>query len=464
LVLGALLTDGMLTLLPTLPRADGVAPDMTVILFTATLSIATGLIFGMVPALRTSRPDLRAALNEGGRGGESRATTRWRGALVVGELALSLVLLVAAGLFIQSLTRLMTVDLGYDPENLLTLEYRLPRNRYASAELQWNFHRTVIERIEQVPGVTVAALARAIPQSGNGGFVGFWRSEDTQPSPEAMPRAQYNAVSPDYFTAMRIPIYEGRVCERTDTPDAPLTLIINRLLAGRLWPNESAIGERLRAPDFPGEAIIVGVVGNTRPQLLSTPTQPQIYGCLSQQPGIFASVIAKTAGEPMALAHSVQRAVWSVDSDQPVWKIRSSQSLVRGSVQTQRFVMLLMSLAAGLALLLAGLGTYGVLSYNVQRRAREVGVRMALGATRASIVRLVVRQTAKLTMIGIAIGLVSAVGLSQVIAAQLYEVSPRDPATMIVTAMALTAVALAAAWLPARRATRTDPVATLRGE
>jgi putative ABC transport system permease protein len=464
LVLGALLTDGMLTLLPNLPRADGVAPDTTVILFTAMLSIATGLIFGMVPALRTSRPDLRAALNEGGRGGESRATSRWRGALVVGELALSLVLLVAAGLFIQSLTRLMTVDLGYDPENLLTLEYRLPRNRYSSADAQWNFHRTVIERIAQVRGVTVTALARAIPQSGNGGFVGFWRSEDARPAPEAMPRAQYNVVSPEYFTAMRIAVYEGRVCRTADTPDTPLALIVNRLLAERLWPSQSPVGKRLRAPDFPGEAVIVGVVGNTRPQLLTSPMQSQIYGCLSQQPGIFASVIVKTAGEPMALARSVQRAVWSVDSDQPVWKIRSSESLVRGSVQTQRFVMLLMSLAAGLALLLAGLGTYGVLSYNVQRRTREVGVRMALGATRANIVRLVIRQTAWLTLTGIAIGLTSAVVLSRLIAAQLYEVSPRDPATMIVTAMTLAGVALTAAWLPARRATRIDSMVSLRGE
>ena len=464
LVLGGLLTDGMLTLLPNLPRADRVAPDTAVILFTAVLSMATGLVFGMVPALRTSRPDLRASLNEGGRGGESRATSRWRGMLVVGELALSLVLLVGAGLFIQSVTRLMTVDLGYDPGNLLTLEYRLPRNKYSSAEQQWRFHRAVAERIAQVPGVTVSALARAIPQSGNGAFVGLWRSEDARPSQDAMPRAQYNVVSPEYFTAMRIPVYEGRVCGTADTPDAPLTLIVNRLLAGRLWPNESAVGKRLRAPDFPGEAVIAGVVGNTRPQLLSTPMQSQIYGCLSQQPGLFASVIAKTAGEPMTLARSVQRAVWSVDPDQPVWKIRSSESLVRGSVQTQRFVMLLMSLAAGLALLLAGLGTYGVLSYNVQRRAREMGVRMALGATRASIVRLVVRQTAWLMLTGIAIGLISAIALSRLIATQLYEVSPRDPATMTVTATTLAMVALAAAWLPTRRATRVDPMVTLRGE
>ena len=463
LLLGALLTDGMLALLPNLPRGDRVAPDATVILFTAVLSIVTGVIFGTVPALRTSRPNLGAALNESGRGGESRATIRWRGALVVGELALSLVLLVGAGLFIQSLSRLMTVDLGYDPERLLTLEYRLPRNKYSSADEQWNFHRTVIERIAQVPGVTVSALARAIPQSGNGGSVGFWRSEDARPPQDAMPRAQYNTVSADYFTAMSIPVYEGRVCDTRDTAEAPLTLIVNRMLAERLWPNESPIGKRLRAPDFPGEAVIVGVVANTRPQLLTSPMQAQIYGCFSQQPGIFASVIAKTAGEPMTLARSVQRAVWSVDPDQPVWKIRSSESLVRGSVQTQRFVMLLMSLAAGLALLLAALGTYGVLSYNVQRRAREVGVRMALGATRSDIVRLVLGQTASLTAVGVGTGLIAAFALSQLIAVQLYEVSPHDPGTMIVTALTLTIVAMTAAWLPTRRATRVDPVVTLRG-
>jgi putative ABC transport system permease protein len=198
--------------------------------------------------------------------------------------------------------------------------------------------------------------------------------------------------------------------------------------------------------------------------MLSQPFLPQIYGCLSQQPGIFATIAIKTAGEPMAIARSVQQAIWSVDSDQPMWKIRSAESMISASVQRDRFVMLLMTFAAGLALLLAGLGTYSVLAYTVNRRAREVGVRMALGATRGSIVRLVLGQTALLTIIGVALGLVGAVTLGQLIATQLYDVSARDPFTFAVTALTLTVVALIAAWIPTRRATAVDPIRVLRNE
>jgi putative ABC transport system permease protein len=464
LVLGTLLTDGMLSLVPNLPRVDRVAPDGTVVAFTALLSLATGLLFGVLPALRTSRPNLRASLTEGARGGENRAPGRWRSTLVVAELALSLILLVGAGLLIQSLTRLMTVELGYDPENLLTLEYRLPRNKYSTPAKQWEFHRRVLDEIARVPGVRIAALARAIPQSGNGGFVSFWKAEDAMPSREDIPRAQVNTVSANYFAAMNILVLEGRVCGEPDMPDAPISLIVNRFLAKRLWPHASAIGQRLRSPDVPGEAVVIGVVDNTRPQLLSMPIGGQIYSCFSQQPGIFASVIAKTEGEPMAVSRAFQQAIWTVDPDQPMWKIRSSETLVRGSIQSQRFVMLLMSFAAGLALLLAGLGTYSVLSYTVQRRAREVGIRMALGATPAAVARLMLGHTAILTALGVGLGLAGALAMTRVITAQLYEVSPRDPLTLVITAITLVVVALTAAWLPLRRATRVDPIVTLRAE
>jgi putative ABC transport system permease protein len=464
LVLGTVLTDAMLSLVPNLPRLERVAPDATVVTFTALLSLVTGVTFGILPALRTSRPDLRSSLNEGARGGESKATGRWRSTLVVAELALSLVLLVGAGLLIQSLTRLMTVDLGYEPANLLTLEYRLPRNKYSTAPQQWEFHRRVIDEISRVPGIRIASLARAIPQSGNGAFIGYWKAGDPTPRREEMQRAQFNTVSSTYFAAMSIPVLEGRVCSTADSADAPLALVVNRFLAERLWPKQSAVGQRLRSPDAPGEAVVVGVVGNTRPQLLSTPITAQIYGCFSQQAGIFASVVAKTDGEPMALARAVQKAIWTVDPDQPMWKIRSSETLVSGSVQTQRFVVLLMSFAAALALLLAGLGTYSVLSYTVQHRAREVGVRMALGATRSGIARLVLGHIAVLIAIGVSLGLAGAFAMTRTMTSQLYEVSPTDPLTFVLTAVALASVALTAAWLPTRRATRVDPMVTLRSE
>jgi hypothetical protein len=230
------LTDGMVALLPTLPRSGLVRPDAAVIAFTAAVSILTGVIFGLAPALRLSRPDLRATLNEGARGGESRATGRMRSALVVAELALSLVLVTGAGLFIQSLTRLVNVDLGFDASNLLTLEYRLPRNKYGQPDAQREFHERVVERIESLPGVRAVAFARAVPQSGNGAYVGFWRDGDTPPSREAMPRAQYNVVSNQYFSVFGIPLIEGRHCGTADTPEAPLAVVVNQLLADARRP------------------------------------------------------------------------------------------------------------------------------------------------------------------------------------------------------------------------------------
>ena len=263
---------------------------------------------------------------------------------------------------------------------------------------------------------------------------------------------------------MGTPVIAGRVCGAADTAEAPIAVIVNRHLAERLWPGESALGRQLRSPDVPAPLTVIGVVGNTRPRLLSMPVAAQVYGCLSQQAGLFATVIARTTGEPLAVARSVQQAIWSVDPDQPMWKIRSGDTLIAGSVQTQRFVMLLMACAAGLALLLAGLGTYSVLSYTVQRRSREVGVRMALGATRFDVVRLVLSHTARLTAVGIVAGLAGSIALSKVLATQLFEVSPRDPWTFGVTALVLGIVALIAAWLPARRATGVDPMVTLRAE
>jgi predicted permease len=464
LVLSATFTDGMLALLPTLPRASLVRPDTTVLAFTGLVSILTGIAFGLAPALRLSRPDLRATLNENARVGDGVRTSRVRSLLVVAELALSLMLVAGAGLFIQSLTRLVSVDLGYDPANLLTLEYRLPRNRYGEPQQQLAFHDRVVERLRALPGVVNVAFARSVPQSGNGAYVGYWRDGDAMPPPEAMRRAQYNVVSASYFSVFGIPLLDGRSCGAQDTADAPLSLIVNQVLAERLWPGERAVGRRLRAADAPAAAVVIGVVGNTRAQRLADPVVPQIYGCLSQQPGIFATIAIKAAAEPLLLVRSVQQAIWSVDPDQPMWKIRTAESLVDASVQRQRFVMLLMAFAAALALLLAALGTYSVLAYTVQRRRREMALRMALGATPGSIVRLVLAQTARLTCVGVGVGLVAALALSRLIATELYNVSPRDPLTFIATALTLSAVALVAAWLPTRRATAADPVVALRAE
>ncbi len=389
---------------------------------------------------------------------------RLRACLVVSELAISLVLLVGAGLFTQSLTRLTNVDLGYAPENLLTLEYRLPRNKYRSADDQWTFHRQVVDRLAAVPGVEVASLAASVPQSGNGAFLGLWRSEDSRPARDAMPRAHVNSVTDGFFRAMSIPVVSGRVCGPDDVPGETTTVVVNQLMAERMWPGDTAVGKRLRSADVPGEIVVVGVVGNTRPRLLSEPVAMQIYGCLRQQAGIFATVILKTSVPPMSIARSVQQAIWSVDPDQPMWKVRTAETMIDNSVQYDRFVMRLMSAIAGLALLLAVLGTYSVLSHTVQRRAREVGVRVALGATRGSIVRLILRQTAILTASGLGIGVVGSLAVTRVIEGQLYNVSVRDPWTLLAATTTLAAAALIAAWLPTRRAASIDPMLSLRAD
>jgi putative ABC transport system permease protein len=315
-----------------------------------------------------------------------------------------------------------------------------------------------------VPGVEAASVTTAAPQSGNGAYAGYWRDRDPQPDTNSLPRAQVASVASEFFRAMRIPVLAGRGCADTDTRDAPIVVMINQHLADRLWPGESALGRRLRSPELPEAAVVIGVVGNTRPRLLSQPVTAQIYGCFSQSAGLFATLVARTAGDPMSLARSVQQAVWAVDRDQPVWKIRSGEMLVSGSVQTQRFTVLLMAAAAALALLLAALGTYSVLSYVVQRRAREVGVRMALGASRRDVLGMVLSQTALLTALGVGIGLGGATVLSRVLVGQLYEVSPHDPLTFTATSLVLSAVAWCAAWLPARRLTRIDPIFTLRSD
>jgi putative ABC transport system permease protein len=295
-------------------------------------------------------------------------------------------------------------------------------------------------------------------------FLGVWRSDDQQPARDEMPRAMYNGVTDDYFRALSIPVVAGRVCGPQDVPGASLNIIVNQLMAERLWPGVSPLGKRIRALDVPVEAVVIGVVGNTRPQLLSDPLRMQLYGCFRQQPGIFATVVVKTMGPPLGVSRSVQQAIWSVDPDQPMWKIRTAETMIRSTVQYDRFVMLLLSLAAGLAIFLAVLGTYSVLSHTVQRRSREVGVRVALGATSGSIVRLILTQTALLVACGLALGVAGSFALRKAVDQQLYEISPGDPGTLIVSAIALGAAALIAAWLPTRRALAVDAIVTLRAD
>ncbi len=463
LLVGAALTEGLLAMAPPLPRGSTIGPDPTVLIFTVTVSIVTGVVFGLVPALRGSRADLRASLQEGSRSTDA-GRGRLRHALVVAELALSLVLLVGAGLLTKSLVQMVRSDVGFTPDGLLTLEYRLPRNKYAHPPQQWDVHRRILARVGQVPGVERAALTSALPFSGNGSRLAVWRAEDPEPDRGAAPVAIVNAVTEDYFAAMGIPVVAGRVCGSSDTPGAPLAVLVNRHLADRMWPGQSPVGRRVRAAGVPGQGVVVGLVGNTVHAGYRAGIGPQLYACFAQSPAIFATMVARTTGDPMASARAVQQAVWSVDPEQPMWKIRSMTSLVASGADRERLLTTLMAVAALLALLLTVLGVYGVVSYSVRRRAREVSVRIALGASRRSILGLVLRETATLVALGLGLGALGALASSRLIASQLHEVKPGDAGTLVATGVLLAIAALVAAALPAVRASSADPVANLRIE
>lgn len=463
LLLGAALTEGLLALAPPLPRGATIGPEPLVLAFTAVVSIVTGLLFGVVPALRGSRVPIRESLQEGSRSTDARRG-RLRQALVVAELALSLVLLVGAGLLARSLTQMVRTDLGFTAEGVLTLEYRLPRNKYAEAPQQWDVHRRILERVANVPGIERAALASAIPFSGNGNRVPVWRAEDPEPDKGAATVVMAVSVTDDYFAAMEIPVLAGRTCSQGDAVNSPLAVMVNRQLADRMWPGQSAIGRRLRATGVPGEGVVVGLVGDTIHAGYRAGLGPQLYACFAQSPQVFATMVARTTGEPMASARAVQQAVWAIDPDQPMWKIRSLASMVASGADRERLLATLMTAAALLALVLAALGVYGVVSYSVTRRAREVSVRMALGASRWSILGMVLRETAAVVALGLSLGVLGSLASSRVIAGQLHEVKPDDAGTIIVTGVVLAVAALVAAALPAARAASADPVASLRLE
>jgi predicted permease len=323
-------------------------------------------------------------------------------------------------------------------------------------------HRRIADRVAGVPGIERAALTSGAPFSGNGGRLAFWRATDPEPDPNIAPTALATLVTEGYFEAMGIPVIAGRTCDTSDRPDAPLVVIVNQLLAERLWPGATAVGQRLRASGMPAEALVIGLVGNTLHHGQRAGIGPQLYACFAQTPGLFATVIARTAGEPMQAARAVQQAVWSVDPEQPVWKIRSMTMLVASGVERERLVTTLMAAAALLALALAALGVYGVISHSVAQRSREVAVRIALGASRGTILRQVLKETGALVMLGLGVGLLCALGAGRAIASQLVDVTPGDPLTLAFTGALLTVAAIAAALIPAARASSVDPVAKLR--
>jgi putative ABC transport system permease protein len=455
---------GLLKLPQNFVNVDEARLDTKVLLFAVGMSLVTGWIFGLAPALQLARPQLQSFLKEGGRGsGEGARWNRVRGGFVVAQVALSLLLLVSSGLLIRSFDKLLRVNVGFNPERLLSLEYRLPRNKYKEPDAQWNFHRQVIEKIKEIPGVQSASLVRGLPFSGNGGTISITFPDREAPPKGQEPEVMVNTAMPNYFETIGIPFIKGRLFGNEDQVKSTPVLIINQFMAQKYWPNQEPLGKQVKFDDG-SLGTVVGVVGDAKQYGIEEPTRSQMYMAYSQQPGIFATAVIRTSVDPLSLAEPVRQAIWKIDPDQPMWKIRTVEFLVNRSVADRKFVLALMGVFAGLALVLTMIGLYGVISYLVNQRTQEIGIRMALGAQVSDILRMVLKQGMFLVLLGVAIGLSAAWLMTRLMDKLLFQVSATDPLTFAAISVLLVAVALLACYLPARRATKVDPLVALHYE
>ena len=448
---------------PSVPIPKQVPLDGSVLLFTGGVAIVVAMLCGLAPALRSSRTDISRVLQAGFRraSGDGR---RVRDALAVVEMAMSVALVAVSALLIQSLLAMQRAPLGFDVSNVFTLEFRLPQTKYSKPEDIARFFKRAIENVRAVPGVRSAALVRAVPFSGNGGMTGYAVEGRPVPDPAQLPQARFQIVTPDYFKTMRIPLLEGRDFTDRDDLQTPLVSVINETFAKREWPGEDPIGRQFTTPNTQGPITVIGVVGDAKHYTATEAAVPQLYAAHYQVPLIFSSLVARVSGPPMAVTNDVQRAFWAVDKDQPVWAIRSLEAKVEATQGQPRFLALLLGFFAALALLLAGVGIYGVTSYGVSQRTHEIGIRLALGASGDRVLREIVARGVRLTLIAVAIGLAGAVAMGRLASAVLFGVTPVDPAALAGAAVILAIVSIAACYIPARRASRVDPVVALGDE
>jgi putative ABC transport system permease protein len=445
---------------PSVPIPKQVPLDASVFLFTGGIAVVVALLCGLAPALRSARADLSRLLQAGFRraSGEGR---RLRDALAVTEMALSVALVAVSALLIQSLLAVQQVPLGFDVSNVFTLQFRLPQTKYSKPEDIARFFKSAIENVRAVPGVQSAALVRAVPFSGNGGLTGYAVEGKPAPDPAQLPQARFHLVTPDYFKTLKIPLLKGRDFTDRDDLQTPLVSVVSDTFAKREWPGEDPIGKQFTTPNTQGALTVVGVVGDAKHYTATEPAIPQLYVPHYQVPLIFSSLVARVSGPPMAVTNDVKKAIWAVDKDQPVWTVRSLQSQVEATQGQPRFLALLLGIFAGVALLLAGVGIYGVTSYGVAQRTHEIGIRLALGASGERVLREVVGRGVRLTLIAVAIGLAVAVAMGRLASAVLFGVTPVDPTALVGAAAMLGVVSIVACYIPARRASRVDPVVAL---
>jgi putative ABC transport system permease protein len=457
--------DLLVSLDPTgVQRAGEVTLDWRVLGFTFGLSLLTGLLFGLAPALQASKADFNESLKEGGRSAQGLGRSRLRGALVVSEVALTLVLLVGAGLLVKSFRQLLAVDSGLDPHGVLTLDVSLPQAKYAERQQITSFYERLIEQAAALPGVEAAGAVSVLPLAGNdnSNFVQI-EGRPPQPAGQAL-RAGRRNVSADYFRALGIPVKRGRAFNASDAKDAPPVVVINESLARSFFAGEDAVGKRIRTGEKSPWVEVVGVVGDVRHRGLDVETRPEMFFPHLQTPSRQMTLVVRAAGDPAALAGPLRVRVRELDRDQPVGNVKTMETWVAESVASRRFSVLLLGVFACVAAGLAALGLYGVVSYSVAQRTHEIGLRVALGARPRDVLRLVIRQGMTLTLLGTAVGLLAALALTRVMSGLLFGVGATDLATFVAVPLMLLTVALLACYLPARRATKVDPMVALRHE
>jgi predicted permease len=458
---------GIVALAPaTVPIALDVRLDPAVLFFTAGAAIAAALLFGIAPAWQMSRLDRYEALKEGGRAGTAgRARQRMRGGLVMGEVAIALVLLAGAGLFLRSLASIENVNPGFQPEGIITGSVALPSARYSEDARQVAFYRAVLDGLAAIPGVTTVAAALPVPFSNDGGSASFQIEGRHAAAGDPGPHGEISQVSPGYFGALKIALRRGRGFSDQDTAGSQRVAMVDETLAKQYWPDQDAIGQHIRNGSNSPWATIVGIVEHVKnSDLAGDQIKGRYYYPMFQRPSANATLVVRTQGDPGSAAGAIRAAVGAVDPSEPISQLRSMSGMVAASLGPRRFVVTMLAIFAAMALLMAVIGLYGVTSYSVTQRTQEIGIRMALGARRSEILGMVIRQGMWLTGGGALAGLAAALALSRLVRSQLFQVSPFDPLTFGLTAVVLIAAELAACFVPAQRATRVDPMEALRHE
>lgn len=461
--------EALKAFLPGIPRIDEISPDPRVLAFAALISLGVGIVAGLLPAWRASHPNLATSMNEAARGSsEGTSSSRTRAALVVIEIVLALVLLASAGLLVESFLRLQRVPAGFDPTNVLTARIALPNESYPKSDDSKNFYKKLLERVSALPGVRSAAAAWWIPLSGSD--ISFNFNVEERPLPEGQqPVAQVNVVTPDYFQTVRAPIALGRGFTERDDKNAPPVVIVSDSFAKQYFPGENPIGKRITpngsdSIDKPPVREIVGVIADMHLISLRVAPRPQIY-IPHQQFGIGSmSIFVRTEMDPESLTNTLRRTVAEIDKDVPIYRTRTLADYFSQSVAQPRLNAMLVGLFALIALLLAAAGIFGVMSYSVTQRTQEIGIRLALGAQRYDVLRLIVLQGMRFVGIGLVLGLIGVFASTRLLQSLLFGIGATDLRTMLIVSAILTLVAFLACLLPARRATLVDPVKALRAE